>query len=158
MPKSAKLNGIKSLYCYTIPEAAGVTGVSDRTIRAWIKQGLSAMADERPTLVRGDALSAFIQAQRQARKSRLSREEFYCLKCRAARRPAAGLVDCELVGSRAKLTAKCGTCGTIMHKPITPDSIPTLAQTFDVTVRDGRSQMANGAFETSAQNRHLRGG
>jgi hypothetical protein len=31
MPKSAKLNGIKSLYCYTIPEAAGVTDDSDRT-------------------------------------------------------------------------------------------------------------------------------
>ncbi|WP_411890279.1 helix-turn-helix domain-containing protein [Yoonia sp. SDW83-1] len=60
MPKSARLSGIKSLYCYTIPEAAGVTGVSDRTIRAWIKQGLTAMTSKRPTLVRGDALIIFI--------------------------------------------------------------------------------------------------
>jgi len=154
MPKSAKLSGIKSLRCYTIPEAAGVTGVSDRTIRAWIKQGLTAMTDERPTLVRGDALISYIQRQRKVRKSRLSPEEFYCLKCRAARKPAGGLVDCELDGSRANLTALCETCGTILHKPIAPDNVPTLAKIFDVTLRGQPSQKANDASETSAQNRH----
>ncbi|QAX30707.1 helix-turn-helix domain-containing protein [Leisingera sp. NJS204] len=154
MPKSAKLSGIKSLRCYTIPEAAGVTGVSDRTIRAWIKQGLTAMTDERPTLVRGDALISYIQRQRQGRKSRLSPDEFYCLKCRAARKPAGGLVDCETDGTRAKLSAICETCETIMHKPIPPGSVPTLAKTFDVTLRGEPSQKANDASETTARNRH----
>ncbi|MEL6920143.1 MAG: helix-turn-helix domain-containing protein [Pseudomonadota bacterium] len=154
MPKSAKLSGIKSLRCYTIPEAASVTGVSDRTIRAWIKQGLTAMTDERPTLVRGDALISYIQRQRQERKSRLSPDEFYCLKCRAARKPAGGLVDCETAGTRAKLTAMCETCDTIMHKPIPPDSVPTLAKTFDVTFRGKPSQQSNDASETTAQSRH----
>ena len=135
MPKSAKLSGIKSLRCYTIPEAAGVTGVSDRTIRAWIKQGLIAMTDERPTLVRGDALISYIQRQRQGRKSRLSPDEFYCLKCRAARKPAGGLVDCETDGTRAKLTAMCQVCGTIMHKPIAHESVAILTGFFDVTLR-----------------------
>ncbi|RMA40991.1 helix-turn-helix domain-containing protein [Rhodophyticola porphyridii] len=135
MPKSAKLSGIKSLRCYTIPEAAGVTGVSDRTIRAWIKQGLTAMSDERPTLVRGDALISYIQRQRQGRKSRLSPDEFYCLKCRAARKPAGGLVDCELDGTRAKLSAICETCDTIMHKPIAHERVAILNDVFDVTLR-----------------------
>ncbi|MEX3015505.1 helix-turn-helix domain-containing protein [Gymnodinialimonas hymeniacidonis] len=154
MPKSAKLSGIKSLRCYTIAEAAGVTGVSDRTIRAWIKQGLTAMTDERPTLVRGDALISYIQRQRQGRKLRLSLDEFYCMKCRAARKPAGGLVDCETDGNRAKLSAICATCDTIMHKPIPPASVPTLAKIFDVTLRGEPSQKANDTFETTAQNRH----
>lgn len=154
MPKLAKLSGIKSLRCYTIPEAADVTGVSDRTIRAWIKQGLTAMTDERPTLVRGDALFSYIQHQRQGRKSRLSPDEFYCLKCRAARKPAGGLVDCERNGTRAKLSAICETCDTIMHKPIPPDSVPTLAKTFDVTLRGEPSPKANDDSETTARNRH----
>jgi hypothetical protein len=135
MPKSAKLSGIKSLRCYTISEAAGVSGVSDRTIRAWIKQGLTAMTDERPTLVRGDALISYIQRQRQGRKSRLSPDEFYCLKCREARKPAGGLVDCEKDGTRAKLTALCETCDTLMHKPIAHERVAILTDVFDVTLR-----------------------
>lgn len=154
MPKSAKLSGIKSLRCYTIQEAAGVTGVSDRTVRAWIKQGMTAMTDERPTLVRGDALISFIQNQRHARKSRLSPDEFYCLKCRTARKPAGGLVDCETNGTRAKLTALCEICDTLMHKPIPPESVPTLAKTFDVTLRGEPSGKANGASGTTARNQH----
>ena len=140
MPKSAKLSGIKSLRCYTIPEAAGVSGVSDRTIRAWIKQGLTAMTDERPTLVRGDALISYIQRQRQGRKSRLSPDEFYCLKCREARKPAGGLVDCEKDGTRAKLTAMCETCDTIMHRPIAHERVAALNDFFDLTLRGEASE------------------
>ena len=135
MPKSAKLSGIKSLRCYTIQEAAGVTGVSDRTIRAWITRGLTAMTDERPTLVRGDALVNFIQRQRRERKSRLSPNEFYCLKCRAARKPAGGLVDCETDGTRAKLIALCETCDTIMHKPIAHERVAILNEVFNVALQ-----------------------
>ncbi|WP_420395809.1 helix-turn-helix domain-containing protein [Nioella sp.] len=140
MPKSAKLSGIKSLRCYTISEAAGVTGVSDRTIRAWIKQGLTAMTDERPTLVRGDALISYIQRQRQGRRSRLSPDEFYCLKCREARKPAGGLVDCEKDGTRAKLTAMCETCDTIMHRPIAQERVAALNDVFDLTLRGEASE------------------
>lgn len=154
MPKSAKLSGIKSLRCYTIPEAAGVTGVSDRTIRAWIKQGLTALTDERPTLVRGDALVNFIRRQRRERKSRLSRDEFYCLKCRAARKPAGGLVDCETDGTRAKLTALCETCDTIMHKPIAHEFVAILTAVFDVTLRGEAPETLKSGSETGAQNRH----
>lgn len=154
MPKAAKISGIKLLRCYTIQEAAVVTGVSDRTIREWIKQGLTALTSERPTLVRGDALIAFIQDQRQARKSQLSPDEFYCFKCRAARKPAGGLVDCEADDTRAKLIALCDTCDTIMHKPIAHESVRTLADFFDATLLGKAFQPSNAASETSTQNRH----
>ncbi|WP_208354664.1 helix-turn-helix domain-containing protein [Pseudaestuariivita rosea] len=154
MPKSAKLSGIKSLRCYTIQEAAGVTGGSDRTIRAWIKQGLPALESERPTLVRGNALISFIEGQRQARKSHLSRDEFYCLKCRAARKPAGALVDCETDGARTKLTALCEACDTIMHKPITPISLSEVSDIFDVTMRSAPIRSSKADHETNARNRH----
>ncbi|WP_425090933.1 helix-turn-helix domain-containing protein [Tropicimonas sp. S265A] len=154
MPKSAKLSGIKSLYCYTISEAAGVTGVSERTVREWIKQGLKAMTDERPTLVRGDALIAFIQGQRQVRKSQLSPDQFYCLKCRGARKAAGRLVDCETDGTRAKLTAMCEACDTIMHKPITHECIASLSEFFDATMRSEPPQPPQAGPETSARKQH----
>lgn len=136
MPKSANLSGIKSLHNYTIQEAANITGVSERTIRTWIKQGMHAMANERPTLVRGDALTAFIKDKRKSRKSRLLQDEFYCLRCHAARKPAGGFVDCETVGTRTKLTAICEICETIMHRPIAHSHVPALSQIFDLTLRE----------------------
>lgn len=134
MPKSAKLSTIKSLRCYTIPEAAEITGVSDRTIRAWITQGLPAMTLERPKLVRGDALIAFIQSQRAARKTLIAPDEFYCLKCRAARKPADRFVECEIKDARASLTAICGICETILHKPVAVARLQTLSQTLDIAI------------------------
>ncbi len=141
MPKSATLSGIKSLYCYTIQEAAEVSGVSERTIRAWIKGGLPAMTREGPTLIRGDALISFIKAQREARKINIGQDEFYCLKCRAARKPAGGLVECETNGTRSKLTAICEVCETIMHKPVALRRVPELAEVFDLITQD-RSEIA----------------
>jgi transcription elongation factor Elf1 len=135
MPKSATLSGIKSLHCYTIQEAAAVSGVSDRTIRAWMKDGLSAMKQERPTLLRGDALIAFIKGQRKSRKTKIKQDEFYCLKCRDARKPAERMVECEIRGARAKLTAICDDCETIMHKPVALGQVPNLAEVFDLTVK-----------------------
>lgn len=136
MPKSANLSGIKSLRNYTIMEAAAVVAVSERTIRLWIKQGLPAMANERPTLVRGDALIAFIKSQRKARKKPVAQDEFYCLKCRAARKPAGRFVECELNGQRARLSAICETCDTIMHKPIAQTRLSSLAEVFDLTLNN----------------------
>ncbi len=141
MPKSATLSGIKSLYCYTIQEAAEVSGVSERTIRAWIKGGLPAMMREGPTLIRGDALISFIKGQRETRKINIGQDEFYCLKCRAARKPAGGLVECETNGARSKLTAICEVCETIMHKPVAQGQVPELAKVFDLSTQN-RSEIA----------------
>lgn len=137
MPKSANLSGIKTLRNYTIQEAAAVAAVSDRTIRAWIKQGLPAMVDERPTLVRGDALVAFIKGRRKARKTPMGQDQFYCLKCRAARKPAGLLVDCKLEDQRARLSAICEVCDTIMHKPIAQERVAALSAVFDLKLSGG---------------------
>lgn len=136
MPKSATLSGIKSLRAYTIPEAAGITGVSDRTVRAWIKKGLSAMVDERPILIRGDALIEFIRGQRTSRKKHVPEDAFYCLKCRSARSPSGGRVDYDIKGKRAKLIGICETCETIMYKAVTLGQLPEIEKYFDVTLAD----------------------
>lgn len=131
--KKVLINGIKSYRCYTIPEAATLVRVSGRTIRQWIKNGLPAMTDERPTLVRGDDLIAFIKARRAARKTKVAADAFYCLKCRAARKPAAGLVECQCSETRAKLSAFCNICETMMYKPIALSRLPEMRHIFDLS-------------------------
>ena len=143
MPKAATLSGIKSLQTYTIQEAAGITGVSERTIRDWIKAGLDAMANERPTLVRGDAMIAFIKGQRSSRKKRVPKDAFYCLKCRAPRKPAGDFVDCQVNGNRAKLIGMCEVCETLMHKAIALDHLTDIKRHFEVSMSDTGQDASN---------------
>ena len=56
MPKKARLSGIKRFRCYTVEEAAEVSGVCPRTIRNWASDGLRVMDGTRPALIRGDDL------------------------------------------------------------------------------------------------------
>ena len=134
MPKQPRINGIKALRCYTFEEAADVTGVSARTVRSWAKAGLIVMESARPILIRGDDILAFLKRQRAARKITVGSDEFFCLACRAARKPAGNTVDCRLRGERAALTAHCERCGTVLHKPVAASALPNLARTLDVTI------------------------
>ncbi len=136
MPKSARLTGIKSLRCYTIQEAANVTGVTTRTIRTWIKQGLPIMSGERPALVRGDDLIAFIKRQRAGRKIDLLAHQFLCLKCSAARNAAGGFATCRRTGARLFLQAICEKCDGVMNKPFAEARLPELRKKLEL-IDDG---------------------
>lgn len=134
MPKQARLSGIKSFRCYTFEEAAEVSGVSPRTIRNWAKEGLHVMDDARPALIRGDDLRNHIKSQRAKRSVKTKIDTFYCVCCRAERRAAESIADCDLIGGRVKLTALCMTCGTVLSKPITETAIPEIARTLNLKI------------------------
>lgn len=136
MPKRARLSGIKALRCYTVDEAAEVVGVSARTLRSWVVDGLPAMNDDRPMLIRGDALRAFIMGQRRARKTNLAHDQFYCLSCRAARRPAGGFAECHRNGPRLMLMAICEVCETVMHKPVGQAQLTALRPHLEIMGED----------------------
>lgn len=133
MPKKARLSGIKAFRCYTIDEAAEISGVSPRTIHNWSKNGLRLMDSARPVLIRGDDLRNYILAQRQSRKVTTALDEFYCCRCSAARKAAGSFADCAIVGKRATLTAFCAACETVVSKPVSQARIPEIARTLDLT-------------------------
>lgn len=135
MPKQAKISKIKSFQCYTIPEAAEITEVSTHTIRNWAKDGMRLMDTARPVLIRGDDLRDYIKAQRKNRRVMTKEDEFYCVRCRAARKAAARLADCVVVGNRAKLTALCETCEAVVSKPVAQSQITQIGRTLDLTIK-----------------------
>lgn len=135
MPKQARLSGIKSFRSYTINEAAEVSGVSARTIRNWIAQGLQVMDSERPVLIRGDDLRKFIKKQRADRKIETPSDEFYCVCCKKARKAAEGFADCTITGNRVKLTAFCEVCETVVSKSIPEARIPIISRTLELTIK-----------------------
>lgn len=132
MPKQPRLNRIKSLHPYTIVEAAEVSGVTPRTIRNWAANGLRLMQDDRPALVRGDDLIAFIKGQRKQRKQRLALDQFFCLRCREARLAAGGFAECEVMGNRLVLIGMCAVCETLLRKPVAHADLPKLRDLLDI--------------------------
>lgn len=136
MPKSARLTGIKSLYCYEVPEAAEVADVSTRTVRSWIKQGLPVLSLERPVLIRGDDLIAFIKKQRANRKTDVAPHEFFCLRCRDARSAAGGFATCRTKGTRITLQAICIECESVMNKPVAKSQLLALRTKLDLIDED----------------------
>ncbi|WP_370286572.1 helix-turn-helix domain-containing protein [Pseudooceanicola nanhaiensis] len=134
MPRKARLKGIKALHCYRVEEAAEVSGVSPRTIRNWIADGLPVLDDERPMLIRGDDLQDYIKGTRASRKVTTAPDEFFCLACRTARKAAGGFADCTIKDGRATLTAFCAACETVVHKPVSMARLPDLERLLDLTI------------------------
>lgn len=115
------------IHCaYTVEEAAETVGVTEQTIRAWIKQGLPALTTKRPTLILGWALKAFLGQAAEKRRQPLAFGEFFCMRCKAPRVPALGLVDYTSLSDRhGNLSALCdacgGTCTRIVSKRVLPE-------------------------------------
>lgn len=102
---------IKVNRSYTVEEAASTVGVTEQTIRAWIKRGLPALQAQRPTLILGSELKVFLGSQRAPKSRPLQIGEFYCLSCKAPRKAALGMVDYQPVSATTgRLEAFCEDC------------------------------------------------
>lgn len=111
-PRLAKLN-----YSYTVEEIARLIGVHKNTVRAWLSSGLASLDRQRPILVLGRDLRAFLEKRRSGSKRPCAPGTMYCFKCKIPRRPALGLVEyVSLAPGSGNLRAFCETCETVMHR------------------------------------------
>jgi len=121
---------IKTHRNYTVEEAARVLGVCKATVRRWLKSGLPAITDRKPTLILGADLIDYL-GSRSAPKRRCQPHECFCLKCRAPRAPALNMVEyLPLTSSTGNLRALCCECGSIMHKAISFRAMEALKTKF----------------------------
>ena len=77
---------VKLHHSYTITELSALIGAHKHTICRWIAAGLKTTDTRRPFLVHGADFRAFMKA-REPIKQRCQPGEFYCLSCRAPKRP-----------------------------------------------------------------------
>jgi len=126
-PRRAKIH-----YNYTVAEAAKLFGVHRNTVRAWIKAGLETVKAGRIILILGDALGAFLETRRKARRCKTPPGWLYCFRCRTPRPPALGMVELIQAGAgTANVRAVC-ECGALMHRRVSlarlePAGFPGLA-------------------------------
>lgn len=131
---------IKKHRTYEYAKAAAALGVHSRTVQQWVKRdGLTVYDAQRPHLILGADLIAFLRERKARRKKPTAMHQLYCFRCRDPRDPALGMVDCVLPKTgAAQLCAICPECETTMHKRISRTSLTALRSKLDVTIRKAR--------------------
>lgn len=113
---------IKSSRSYTSCEIADLLGVHVHTVRSWRKVGLQTLPDAKtPLLFHGWELKRFLRDRRRSGRCQLAPGEFYCMRCREARKSVEGHLVSVATGkalgySREQVIhkGKCAVCGAKM--------------------------------------------
>lgn len=104
---------------YSVEEVAKLLGVHKNAVRDWIKRGLKTVDARRPTLIRGRDLVDFLEARRARSKRPCAPGELYCLRCRAPRKPANGVVDYQpITSTTGNLIGRCSVCDATMFQRV----------------------------------------
>ena len=110
---------VKLHHSYTITELSSLIGAHKHTIGRWIAAGLKTTDTRRPLLVHGADFRAFMKA-REPMKQRCQPGEFYCLSCRAPKRPGLDMADYRpRTARRGLLSGICPTCGRMIYRAAT---------------------------------------
>ncbi|WP_018698726.1 helix-turn-helix domain-containing protein [Amorphus coralli] len=131
---------------YTVDEAARTLNVTKGTVRRWMKDGdLPALTDQRPTLILGHDLIAFLDGRRRDRKT-CQLHQAYCFRCRAPGDPAYGEVEIKLdTNGAGMMEALCATCTTVMHKRVSASRLPELQAKVKVTIKQAPARIGESA-------------
>jgi hypothetical protein len=118
---------------YEIAELAVLIGAHRQTICRWIAAGLPTTESRRPHLIRGIDFHAFMRA-REPIKQRCQPGEFYCLGCRAPRRPAGEMAHyVPRTATRGALSGICPTCDKMIYRAVSFAKIDPIAASLDIT-------------------------
>ncbi|WP_417514816.1 helix-turn-helix domain-containing protein [Minwuia sp.] len=118
---------------YTVDEAARLLNCSKSTIRRLIAKGLPVIKDQKPHLILGSDLIEFLKKQRRP-KVRCGPGEFYCLRCRAPRQPALGMVEIRSRNvSSLNIRALCDVCQAVMHRRVSERQMPSFSANFEIS-------------------------
>lgn len=137
MAKRPSPSRVKTHSIYTPTEAADVLGVHKQTVRRWISlHGLPADKAQRPWLIEGADLKAFLGHRKQQRRRKLELHQCFCLGCKDPREPHGKLADYfHQTPTSGLLTALCPICGCLMHKVIKRSSLEAIRAKIEVTIQ-----------------------
>lgn len=138
---------------YDVSEVAGLLDVHKRTVERWIKAGLPLVAHERPSLIHGSDLRAFLAAL-QPRKQPCRKGEIFCVGCREPKRPAGGAVEHIPRSATTVLVAGiCPDCDRMIYRVAKVSVFASTAAISDVARQhaqerliDSRAPISNADF------------
>ncbi len=131
---------------YTVDEVASLFGIHRNTVRDWVKRGLPTTDGRRPMLILGRDLAAFLSARRARNKRTCEPGELYCVRCRAPRTPAGGMVDyVPLTPTQGSLEAICSSCGTMIYRRVSLAKLAQACGNLEVTMPKALSHIGESA-------------
>ncbi|MGB0508128.1 MAG: hypothetical protein ACPGGK_18230 [Pikeienuella sp.] len=129
---------IKSQRTYTYEEAAEALGVTCQTVRAWRRKGLEVLDGQKPHLILGASLKAFIVETLRKPKRTLAPDQFLCMSCGAPRDAYGGMADYIATGPvKGRLETLCAVCECRCVKIFSKPALPQLAAKLTVAIRSG---------------------
>ena len=133
MARRYNLRRVKIHWSYSVSEAAKLLGVHKHTVSRWIERGLPLIESKRPFLIHGSDLRAFLTAS-QPRKQPCRAGETYCIRCRAPKRPAGGMVDyIPKTPTSGLLAGICPTCETLTYRVANVATLASVCGDLNVT-------------------------
>lgn len=134
MAKRPDPRRLRSALTYTVPELARACGVTDATVRMWLKDGLEALTTQRPTLITGEVAKAFLIVRRTKKRQPTASDELFCLSCKVPRKPFEGMVDLiETPGQAPRIQGFCACCETLCSRIVKRADIPELHKVFVIS-------------------------
>jgi hypothetical protein len=125
---------VKSHRSYSVEEVARLLAIHKNTVRQWIKLGLETVDNKRPVLILGRELAGFLRRRRVTSKRPCQPGQMYCVCCRAAKFPAAGMVDYRPINERiGNLGGICPDCNCMMYRCVSMARVEQVRGEMDIT-------------------------
>ena len=124
---------------YSVEDIARLFDVHKNTVRSWLKQGLAAIDDRRPTLILGRELLRFLHERRQRAKQSCGPGRIYCIACRAPKVPAGKMAECIPTGPQAgNLRGICPDCDRLIYRRVNLAKIGAVRGELEITFTQPR--------------------
>lgn len=143
MAKRANWRKVKRHRSYKVDQIAKLFAISKGTVRRWQKIGLQSVDDQKPALITGEALIAFLQGQ-SAKKTKCKPDECFCFTCRTPKKAAFGEADITRSNkATGMMNALCETCSALMYKRVSMAKLEPIQALLTVTFRQVQEPISN---------------
>ena len=124
---------VKKHRTYTVEELAETTGATEATVRNWVKRGLPALTAQRPMLILGRDVRAFLKGEANRRRRPTEFGEFFCFRCKAPRKPALCIADYVPIGpTHGRLVALCYACERECSRMVSIRDLPAWRAFYEI--------------------------
>ena len=118
-----------------VEEVSRLFNIHKNTVRNWLRQGLTAIDGQRPTVIRGVELRRFLMDRRARARQRCGPGRIFCLPCRAPQVPAGNMAECIALGETTGiLQGICPDCDRMIYRRLNPQKLDVVRGELDVTV------------------------